>query len=221
MMRTVNVFFAAAAATMLAAPVAAPMAAEVEVNIMPGVPSVEVMHMGEKVVIQRNQDQKNTVKPAFAKTSRKCPPFCIQPTSLGPGVETIGEDEVLRYARAMSEGDASIVLVDSRTPDWVERGTIPSAVNQPWTSLNPAKGADPITIAEIMEEVFNVKSNEELMDFSESKTAVLFCNGMWCGQSPNNIRNLLKFGYPAHKIKWYRGGMQNWEVLGLTTVPGG
>ncbi len=221
MMRTVNVFFAAAAATMLAAPVAAPMAAEVEVNIMPGVPSVEVMHMGEKVVIQRNQDQKNTVNPAFAKTSRKCPPFCIQPTSLGPGVETIGEDEVLRYARAMSEGDASIVLVDSRTPDWVERGTIPSAVNQPWTSLNPAKGADPITIAEIMEEVFNVKSNEELMDFSESKTAVLFCNGMWCGQSPNNIRNLLKFGYPAHKIKWYRGGMQNWEVLGLTTVPGG
>jgi hypothetical protein len=29
---------------------------------------------------------------------------------------------------------------------------------------------------------------------------------------------LLGFGYPAHKIKWYRGGMQNWEILGLTTV---
>jgi hypothetical protein len=47
---------------------------------------------------------------------------------------------------------------------------------------------------------------------------VMFCNGMWCGQSPNNIRNLLGFGYPAHKIKWYRGGMQTWEILGLTTV---
>ena len=85
----------------------------------------------------------------------------------------------------------------------------------------PAKGADPISIAEIMEGVFNVKSNEELMDFSDCKTAVMFCNGMWCGQSPNNIQNLLKFGYPAHKIKWYRGGMQDWEILGLTTVPGG
>ena len=217
-MRTTKLLFAAATATMLAAPVAAQ---EVSVNIMPGVAAVEVMHKGEKVAIQRNQDEKNTVNPAFAKTSRKCPPFCIQPTSLGPGVETIGEDEVLRYAKAMSDGDETIVLVDSRTPDWVERGTIPSARNIPWTALNPAKGADPISISEIMENVFSVASNEELMDFSNCKTAVMFCNGMWCGQSPNNIKNLLKFGYPAHKIKWYRGGMQDWEILGLTTVPGG
>ena len=217
-MRTTKLLFAAATATMLAAPVAAQ---EVTVNIMPGVAAVEVMHKGETVVIQRNQDEKNTVNPAFAKTSRKCPPFCIQPTNLGPGVETIGEDEVLRYAKAMSGGDDTIVLIDSRTPDWVERGTIPSARNIPWTALNPAKGADPISISDIMEGVFNVASNEELMDFSNCKTAVMFCNGMWCGQSPNNIKNLLKFGYPAHKIKWYRGGMQDWEILGLTTVPGG
>ena len=217
-MRTTNMLLAAAAATMLAAPA---VADDVAVKITADIASVEVMHGGETVVIKRNQDPKNTVNPAFAKTSRECPPFCIQPSKLAPGVDTIGEDEVIRYAKMMSDGDSSIVLVDSRTPDWVERGTIPSAVNQPWTSLNPAKGADPISIAEIMENVFNVKSNEELMDFSECKTAVMFCNGMWCGQSPNNIRNLLKFGYPAHKIKWYRGGMQDWEILGLTTVGGG
>jgi hypothetical protein len=29
---------------------------------------------------------------------------------------------------------------------------------------------------------------------------------------------LLKIGYPAHKLFWYRGGMQDWENLGLTTV---
>jgi hypothetical protein len=29
---------------------------------------------------------------------------------------------------------------------------------------------------------------------------------------------LLNFGYPAHKLKWYRGGMQDWEILGLTVV---
>ena len=218
MMRTTNVLLAAAAATILVAPAAAD---EVAVKITADLAAVEVMHGDETIVIQRNQDEANTVNPAFAKTSRKCPPFCIQPTRLAPGVETIGEDEVIRYAKLMSDGDASIVLVDSRTPDWVGRGTIPSAINQPWTTLNPAKGADPISIAEIMEDVFNVQSNEELMDFSECKTAVMFCNGMWCGQSPNNIRNLLKFGYPSHKIKWYRGGMQDWEILGLTTVKGG
>ena len=218
MMRTTNVLLAAAAATMLVAPAAAD---DVAVKITPDLAAVEVMHGGETIVIQRNQDEANTVNPAFAKTSRKCPPFCIQPTRLAPGVDTIGEDEVIRYAKMMSDGDGSIVLIDSRTPDWVGRGTIPSAINQPWTSLDPAKGADPISISEIMENVFNVKSNEELMDFSECKTAVMFCNGMWCGQSPNNIRNLLKFGYPSHKIKWYRGGMQDWEILGLTTVKGG
>ena len=217
-MRTTKALLAAAIAATLAAPVAAE---DVAVQITAGLGSVDVMHGGEKITIMRNQDQKNVVNPAFAKTSRECPPFCIQPSKLAPGVETIGEAEVIEYAKQMSDGDETIVLVDSRTPDWVGRGTIPSAMNVPWTKLNPAKGADPISIAEIMEGVFNVQSNEELMDFSESRTAVMFCNGMWCGQSPNNIKNLLKFGYPAHKIKWYRGGMQDWEILGLTTVPGG
>ena len=192
-----------------------------DVNITPDVGSVAVKHGDGTVTIQRNQNQKNTVNPAFAKTSRKCPPFCIQPSTLAPGVETIAEVEMIDYLKRMSAGDDSIVVIDSRTPDWVGRGTIPGARNVPWTKLNPAKGADPLSIADIMEEVFGVKSLEGLMDFSSAKTAVMFCNGMWCGQSPNNIKNLLKFGYPAHKIKWYRGGMQNWEILGLTTVKGG
>jgi rhodanese-related sulfurtransferase len=71
-----------------------------------------------------------------------------------------------------------------------------------------------------MENEFGVKENDDSLDFTNAKTVVMFCNGMWCGQSPNNIRNLLKLGYPADKIKWYRGGMQDWEILGLTTVPG-
>jgi rhodanese-related sulfurtransferase len=188
------------------------------VNITPDLESIDVMHGGKSVTIMRNQNQKNTVNPAFAKTSRKCPPFCIQPSTLAPGVETIAETEVLDYLKRMNDGDNSILVVDSRTPDWAAKGTIPGAVNIPWTKLNPAKGADPISIGEIMEDSFNASNLEGLWDYSDAKTLVMFCNGMWCGQSPNNIKNLLKFGYPAHKIKWYRGGMQDWEILGLTTV---
>jgi rhodanese-related sulfurtransferase len=193
-------------------------AAKVKVGITPTEGIYTVKHKGKNHKIMRNQNQKNTVNPAFAKTSRKCPPFCIQPSTLAPGVETIGEVEVIDYAVRMSNGDNSIILVDSRTPDWVAKGTIPSAKNLPWTKLNPAKGADPISIGEIMEEEFGATQQEGLWDFSKAKTAVMFCNGMWCGQSPNNIKNLLKFGYPAHKIKWYRGGMQDWAILGLTTA---
>lgn len=189
-----------------------------DVNITPDMESVTVNHGGKPTKIMRNQDQNATVNPAFAKTSRKCPPFCIQPSTLAPGVETIAEVEVIGYLKRMNDGDDSILVVDSRTPDWVARGTIPGAVNLPWTALNPAKGADPISIGEIMEDQFGASNLEGLWDYSNAKTLVMFCNGMWCGQSPNNIKNLLKFGYPADKIKWYRGGMQNWSNLGLTTV---
>jgi len=201
-------------------PASAFPAADIAVKITPDIASVEVTHNGRKAVILRNQDQKNTVNEAFARTSRKCPPFCIQPATLAPGVETIGELEMLDYLAKINAGDTTILVVDSRTPDWVKKGTIPGAVNIPWTSLNPAQGADPMSIAEIMEEQFNVKQLEGLWDYSSARTLVMFCNGMWCGQSPNNILNLLKFGYPAHKLKWYRGGMQDWEILGLSTVPG-
>ncbi len=189
-----------------------------EVNITADIESVSVKHGDTNVSIMRNQNQKNTVNPAFAKTSRKCPPFCIQPSALAPGVETIAELEMLDYLKRMSEGDDSIVVIDSRTPAWVAKGTIPGAINIPWTSLNPSRGADPISIGEILEGRFNAQNLEGLWDFRNARTLVMFCNGMWCGQSPNNINNLLGFGYPAHKIKWYRGGMQNWEILGLTTA---
>lgn len=192
--------------------------AEMAVGITSDLKMLQGTIDGKEITIKRNQDQKATVNPAFAKTSRKCPPFCIQPMHLAPGVETIGELEVIEYIKKMTEGDDSILLVDSRTPDWVARGTIPGAVNIPWTKLNPAKGADPLTIGEIMTGSFGATETEGLWNYSNVKTLVMFCNGMWCGQSPNNIENLLRFGYPAHKIKWYRGGMQNWENLGLSTT---
>jgi rhodanese-related sulfurtransferase len=125
---------------------------------------------------------------------------------------------VIDYVKRMASGDDRILLVDSRTPDWVAKGTIPGSVNIPWTKLNPSRGADPISVGEILIALFGARELEGLWDFSDAKTLVLFCNGMWCGQSPNNIENLTRFGYPPHKIKWYRGGMQDWEILGLSTA---
>lgn len=198
-----------------AAPAAA--AGAIAVKITPTMASLEVMHNGKPVTIMRNQDQKNTVTPAFAATSRPCPPFCVQPYSIAPGVETVAEVEVLGYLKKMTDGDKSILLIDSRTPDWVAKGTIPGAINLPYTKLDESKGADPLSVAEAME-LFGAKDTGKGWDYSNAKTVVMFCNGMWCGQSPLNIRTLVKMGYPPAKIKWYRGGMQNWENLGLTTV---
>ena len=205
------------------------------VGITPDLSSVEVIHNGKSVKIERDQNNGASVDPAFGKTSRPCPPFCIQPMSLGKGIQTIGELEVINYAKKMSEGDKNIVLVDSRTPDWVARGTIPSAINVSWVELTPKKGATTEGIIKVMTGKFGVKLKDDkdevdvdeaiangdtstVFDYSNAKTLVMFCNGMWCGQSPASIAALRKFGYPADKIKYYRGGMQDWKILGLTTV---
>jgi rhodanese-related sulfurtransferase len=211
-------FPAAVAATLIFVLAGNLSAADLAVGITRSMDKFEGTGNGEKITIMRNQDQLATVNPAFSRTSRKCPPFCIQPSRLAPGVETIGELEVIGYIEKMAAGDDSILLIDSRTPNWVAKGTIPGAVNLPWTKLDRGRGADPISIAEIMTDRFGAKESEGLWDFSDAKTLVMFCNGMWCGQSPHNIESLMRFGYPADKLKWYRGGMQDWEILGLTTV---
>jgi len=213
--------------------------AEGEVGITPDLMSITVKHNGKNIEVKRNQDVGAVVDEDFALTSRACPPFCIQPSKLAEGVETIAELEVLDYLKRMNDGDDSILVVDSRTESWVAKGTIPGSKNIPWVNLNSKhEGTTTEMIIQIMTEEFGVKLKEgkdafdvdeaivdgdasSVFDFSSSKTLVMFCNGMWCGQSPNNILNLLKFGYPAEKIKWYRGGMQNWSNLGFVTVKEG
>lgn len=197
-----------------ALPSAAPV---LEVNISAALASVDVMHEGRMVTIMRNQNQENTINPEYALTSRKCPPFCIQPSELAPGVKTVAELEVLHFLKAISDGDASVLVIDSRTLAWVEKGIIPGTVNIRWDSLDIGK-SDPYAVQDILENQLGVKRQDDGWNFDKARTLVLFCNGSWCGQSPTTIKGLLKIGYPAHKILWYRGGMQDWESLGLTTL---
>ena len=187
------------------------------VNITADLPVVEVMHDGQKVTIIRNQNQQNTIKPDFALTSRECPPFCIQPSQLAPGVTTIAELEVLNVLQKISDGDTSLLVIDSRTKNWVEKGVIPGTVNIPWDALEIGK-AEPAAMQAILENRLGAKRQGDYWNFDNAKTLALYCNGPWCGQSSTTINDLLKIGYPAHKLRWYRGGMQDWESLGLTTV---
>ena len=193
------------------------IAPEFQVNITAALASVNVIHHGRKVTIVRNQNQSNTINPEFTMTSRKCPPFCIQPSDLAPGVKTIAELEVLQFLKIISDGDVSVMVIDSRTPAWIEKGIIPGTVNIPWNTLNIGK-SDLVTVQEILENQFGAKRQNGFWNFDDVKTLVLFCNGPWCGQSTTTINDLLRIGYPAHKLFWYRGGIQNWESLGLTVL---
>lgn len=191
--------------------------AELEVNISADLASVEVMHDGQQVTIMRNQNQSNLINPEFAITSRKCPPFCIQPSELASGVKTIGELEVLSFLKKNFDGADSVLVIDTRTSAWVAKGVIPGTVNIPWDRLEIGE-SDPVVVHDILENQLGAKEGDDGWRFDNSKTLVMFCNGSWCGQSTTMIKGLLKMGYPAHKLLWYRGGMQDWEGLGLTTL---
>ena len=189
-----------------------------EVNITHDLPYADVMYNGKPVRIQRNPDTLNQIDSEYALTSRPCPPFCVQPMTLAPGVETIGELELIDYLRAISAGNQNLMVVDSRTEDWTRRtGIIPGAVVIPWDKLFLAKN-DPEKVADILEDKFKAHRNGPFWEFSHAKTLILYCNGIWCGQSPTNIKTLLSIGYPPNKLKWYRGGMQDWKSLGFNTV---
>ena len=182
-----------------------------EVFISPGVVSVDVIHHGEAVKLQRDQDRDNEISSFYVKTTRgkiqKMHPFAPH------AVETVGELDVIEYAKQRSAGDDTILIIDTRTPNWpVISGGIPTAINIPYTRFKNKEKA-----LEIMEDQLGVQA-DDVYDFSYAKTLVMYCNGIWCGQTPAAINALLKYGYPAAKIKYYRGGMNAWKSLGLTTV---
>ncbi len=182
-----------------------------QVMISAGLQNVEVKHQGKPVKIMREQEKSNQIVKFYRKTTRGTiqAMYPFEPHK----VETIGERETIDYVKKLSEGDDSIIIIDSRTPAWVKiSGLIPGAVNIPYKLFK--ESADTL---EIMEDHFDVIPGETF-DFSHAKTLVMYCNGNWCGQSPTAIRKLLTMGYPAAKIKYFRGGMQSWMALGLTVV---
>ena len=172
--------------------------------------SLTVTHKGEELEIRRNQDRTNQITEFYRATWRGR----IQPMNpFSPhAVETIGELEMLDYIRRLDAGEQDILIIDSRMPGSTQRGMIPLAVNIPYRDLKEEK------MATIMQEQFDVTPGEPVWNFRNARTLVMYCNGPWCGQSPTAIKRLLRAGYPASLIKYYRGGMQSWESFGLTVV---
>lgn len=182
------------------------------VKITEDIASVSFSLNGQTFTIDRNQDPEATLDAEFTKTSRACPPFCIQPISAADGVETFGELEILSFL----ENEVSVgtgLLVDARLPEFYVKGTIPGALNIPFSALS----ADNPYLTDILK-ALGAKDAGGSLDFTGAYTLALFCNGPWCGQSPKAISELIDAGYPADRIKYYRGGMQNWLALGLSTI---
>lgn len=174
---------------------------------------VEIPIAGQTIVIARNQDETAMLTGDFAKTSRACPPFCVQPMQPVSGVQTVAELDVIAFLQDQVATGGG-VLVDARLPEWFAKGSIPGAVNLPFATLasdNPFRN-------DILMALGAVPLGGDSFDFSNAATLTVFCNGIWSDQAMRALRALRAAGYPPEMLRYYRGGMQDWQILGLTVA---
>lgn len=140
----------------------------------------------------------------------------LLPMQLDDDLDTYGELEVLAFLKEMQYKD-QMLLIDSRKASWFEYRTIPGAINIPFIYFKYRDNYEFHFEYALKHLGVFLQENGEY-DFSKAKILVLFCNGPWCSQSPSMIYALLEIGYPAEKLKWYRGGMQDWLGAGMTST---
>ncbi len=131
-----------------------------------------------------------------------------------PGIETVSEIDVVNFIKDKVENNEGL-LIDARLPGWYMQGTIPGALNVPFSVLSISLGSQYI---DQMLELFGAEKKNGKWDFSDAMELLVFDNGPWCQQAVAAMKNLVKLGYPKDKIKYYRGGMQYWQILGIKMI---
>ncbi len=140
----------------------------------------------------------------------------VQPIMIDKEIQTVGELEVLELIQLLDFEPELYILIDARSKKWFDTMTIPHAVNIPKSTIAYDDFNDDY---EKNLKLLNVKKDKKgKLNFSRAKEAIVFCNSAWCTQSAKAIKELVRLGYPKKKLKWYRGGLQDWVALGFTVV---
>jgi len=115
----------------------------------------------------------------------------IRPLTLAKGVVTVAELEVIEQL------EHGLPVVDTRPAPAHARSTIPGARNLP-----------------------HGQAVERIDELARDRLTILFCNGPQCAATPDAVEALLAAGYPAVALAYYRGGLHDWQTLGLPVEPG-
>jgi rhodanese-related sulfurtransferase len=168
--------------------------------------SVTININGKEHIIKRVEGRDVYLTNEFSLTSRPSPPFYIQPFKVADGIETYGELEVINFLEK-NRG----IFIDARLKSWFKKSYIPGAINIPFKVFLTDNSKRDKALTKL-----GAKKSKKGWDFSKVKSILLYCNGAWCGQSPAAIKALIKIGFPKEKMKYYRGGIQSWQLVGLT-----
>ena len=175
------------------------------VNVMPA------LAQGPELLKIIGQDKQFVVQTpsgpfTITRTLTACAPVkgFLQPLVPLPGVRPVTEIEVLH---ALNDPDS--MVIDMRDEEEPLEATIPNSYHIPFNELEDR-----------LDEMGCTREGKGRWDCAKAPHIVAFCNGPVCPQSPSGIASMVRAGFPVTKISYYRGGMMDWEALGLTTVSG-
>ncbi len=166
---------------------------------------------GEQLLRIIGQDRQFVIQtPTGALTITRVKTRCaadkgfLQPLVPQPGVHPVTEIEVLQALN-----DPTTMVVDMRDEDDPLEATIPNSYHIPYNELEDR-----------LDELRCVRLSKTKWDCAKAADIIAFCYGPMCLQSPAGIASMVRSGFPVDKISYYRGGMMDWQALGLTTVKG-
>lgn len=202
-------------------------------------PYLFVVHKGRSIKIVRDISRSfrvpSNIHSTLINTAQTCPPFCLQPLKLDDlPVTTVSEVELIDFMANYLRNNTG-VLIDVRSPIKHTALTIPGSANyfvqtiqkgignSEFDAMLSVLGVKPrgevSWLTSQMENLGLIDNSEvtDTLDFSNAKELVIWGEA----QSDNTviiaIHSLLDAGYPAHKIRWYHGGIASWTFWGFTT----
>ncbi len=146
----------------------------------------------------------------FYRAYAACSSTCIAAAVALPGVETIGEREVIAFITdRVTRGTG--ILLDGRSAQDRAMGHIATSVNVPLALVSP----DNPYFGRILAALGAVEAGDGF-DFTGALPLVVFDSGPTTNDAAALIEALVEAGYPTDRIAYYRGGMQVWVALGLS-----
>lgn len=171
---------------------------------------------GQEITISRSATLPADSFDVVSRAYSDCPAPCLSPMIVASDVATLGELDVIEFLSGPVE-DGDGLLIDARLPaDRQAGGFIPASVNIPSATVAPENPyRDEIFLA------LGVEQFQGIFSFDAALSLVVFDDGPATQDAPTFITDMVEAGYPPEKISYYRGGMQVWTTLGLTTQKGG
>lgn len=169
---------------------------------------------GERIKIARDNPDAARFALQFAASGGTCGGPCIAPMQIAPGIATLGEIEVLDFLVnevAVNQG----LMVDARKPADRAKGYIPGSVSLPYSTIAPTNSFR----SDIMQ-ALGAREFAGVYNFTDARSLLIFDNGPSSDDAGKLVANLLEAGYPAELLRYYRGGMQVWSLLGFSIDEG-